>query len=239
MTDLNKTAIVTGATGGIGLAITEYLVNSEYFVIALGRDENKLKNLSENNQNNSIKTYTIDFDEPQKINAAVAMILEAHPKIDLLINNAGYVKRGTCDLSENEFMKMMNVNLISVFNLTRKIIPLMKNNRMGRIINISSLSGVQARSSLGGYAASKQALMGLNASLHLELAEFGINVTAICPNLVDTNMTQDVTSIDRNKMVPVSDVVRTLDYLINLSSNVSISEIILRCKEKMIKDNNG
>lgn len=234
-----KTAIVTGATGGIGSAITEYLIDSGYYVIALGRDKSKLKHLSENNRHNNIKTYAIDFDEPQKIDAALTKILAAHPKIDLLINNAGYVKRGTSDLSENEFMKMMNINLISVFSLTRKIIPIMKNNRMGRIINISSLSGVQARSSLGGYAASKQALMALNASLHLELAEFGINVTAICPNLVDTNMTQDVTSIDRHKMVPVSDVVSTVNYLINLSSKVSISEIVLRCKEKMIKDNKG
>ena len=95
----------------------------------------------------------------KKINAAVKIILDKHPKIDLLVNNAGYVKSGTSDLSENEFLKMMNINLISLFNITKKVIPIMKNNRHGRIINISSLSGIEARSSLGGYAASKHALM--------------------------------------------------------------------------------
>ena len=66
MTNFNKIAIVTGATGGIGSEITKYLIDAGYFVIALGRDENKLKTLLENNTDNSIKTYSLDFDEPEK-----------------------------------------------------------------------------------------------------------------------------------------------------------------------------
>ena len=239
MSNFNKVAIVTGATGGIGKAITNHLISDEFFVIALGRDIDKLNHLSDKYTAKHIQTYSLDFEDPENIKKTIVKILENHKNINLLVNNAGYVKRGTSDLSENEFLKMMNINLISLFNITKQIVPVMKNNGHGRIINISSLSGIEARSPLGGYAASKHALMGLNSSLHKELAEHNINVTAICPNLVDTNMTKDVTSIDKSKLVPVSDVIKTLDYLISLSPNVSIPEIVLRCKEKIIKDNKG
>ena len=111
----------------------------------------------------------------------------------------------------------------------------MKKNKSGRIINIVSRSGKIARKQLGGYAASKFGVMGLNESIYKELACYGIYVTAICPNLVATAMTSDV-NLDQNEMIKTDDIVKTLDYLLNISPAVAIKEIVMECRAKLIEE---
>ena len=156
-------------------------------------------------------------------------------QVDILCNSAGYVKRGTSELLYDEFMKMINTNLVGAFNLIQTVVPFMKNKKSGRIINIASRSGKIARKQLGGYAASKFGLIGLNEALYKELVEYGIYVTAICPNLVATNMTSDV-EMERSDMIQVEDVVKSIDYIMNLSPAVSIKEIILQCRVKLLEE---
>ena len=130
---------------------------------------------------------------------------------------------------------MIETNLIGVFDMVNFVVPFMKRQKSGRIINIASHSGVVARRFLGGYAASKFGLVGFNESLHKELMPYGIYVTAICPNLVDTEMTKNVTSINKEELIQVEDIVKTVDYLLALSPNVIMKEIVLRCRAKLLK----
>ncbi|MDO8954149.1 MAG: SDR family oxidoreductase [Gammaproteobacteria bacterium] len=229
-----KSAVITGGSKGIGYAIAKYLSENGYKLLLLARNENSLKAAVESL--GSEHSYAVvDVANSNEVNNAINQFVNDFGKIDLLINSAGYVKRGTSSLAENEFMKMLSTNLLGVFNMVSAVVPYMKKQCHGRIITIGSYSGKVARSAMGGYAASKFGVMGLNESLYKELAPFGISVTAICPNLVDTEMTADV-NMPRDKMIKTDDIVKTVDYLINLSANVAVKEIVFQCKAKLIQD---
>lgn len=237
-TNINKTAIVTGASRGIGFAIAEYLAKKEYQLLLLSKSEINLERAKEklilNNPN--IKEpliKSLDVSNYKAAKEAVDSFILDFGHIDILCNAAGYVKRGTTDLFNKEFLRMIDTNLIGSFNFMQIVSKYMKDRKHGRIINISSKSGVVARKELGGYSASKFGLMGLNEAAYKELSSFGIYVTAICPNWVDTDMTSDI-QVDRNELMKPEDIVKTVDYLLNLSSSVAIQEIIMQCRAQLI-----
>ncbi len=235
----NPVAVVTGASQGIGYAIAKYLATKGYRLLLISRNHENLKNAAENIMNlgsNIIPPVisAIDVSDYDKVKESVENFIDQTGSIDFLCNNAGYVKRGTSDLSPDEFMKMINTNLIGTFNFIQIVSPFMKKNMSGRIINIASRSGKVARKQLGGYAASKFGVIGLNEALYQELASYGIYVTAICPNWVATDMTSDI-DMDKHQMIQVEDIVQTIDYLLNLSSAVAIKEILMECRVRVIE----
>jgi short-subunit dehydrogenase len=236
----HKVSIVTGASQGIGYAIANYLANNGHELLLVARNHenlkiaaNKIKELNPNIVPPSIAA--IDVSDYDKVKENIENFIKKAGHIDLLCNNAGYVKRGSSDLSHNEFLKMINTNLIGVFNLVHTVSPFMKENKCGRIINIASRSGKVARKQLGGYAASKFGVIGLNEAIYKELASYGIYVTAICPNLVATEMTSDV-NMKRSEMIQADDIVKTLDYILNLSPAVAIKEILMECRIKLMEE---
>lgn len=234
-----KVAVITGASGGIGNGVAHYFLQKNYKVILIARNINRLKHLKAQFSENDVTVLSIDLRNHKELLNNLDVALNAEGRVDVLVNSAGYVKRGTTDLSHDEFVKMLETNLIGLFDISNAIAPTMKKQSYGRIINISSYSGVVARDCLGGYAASKFGLMGLNEALHKELAPYGIYVTAICPNLVDTEMTKDVTTIDRKEFIQVDDIVKTIDYLMALTPNVMVKELVLRCRAKLLKTVDG
>lgn len=227
-------AVIIGATGGMGKAVAKYLDQNNVRLLLISRSQEKLDLLAKELKNSHVYT-SVDITNEIALKKAIDNFYEKEKTIDLLLNTAGYVKRGTSTLPKNELVKMINTNIIGVFNAVQAVVPYMKEQKRGKIINISSVSGKIARAPLGGYAASKFGLMGLNESLHKELAPFGIDVTAICPNLVDTEMTADV-NMPREKMISTQDIVETIDYILQLSSSVSLKEIVLQCKTKVIEN---
>jgi 3-oxoacyl-[acyl-carrier protein] reductase len=234
-----KAAIVTGASQGIGYAIANYLAAAGYHLLLISRSHEKLKKAAEEikikNKNAILpEIAAIDVSDYHAVKTCVEQFAEKVGSIDLLCNNAGYVKRGTSELPHDEFLKMINTNLIGAFNFIQVVSPLMKEKRSGRIINIASRSGKIARKFLGGYAASKFGLVGLSEAICKELVSYGIYVTAICPAFVATDMTSDV-DMDRNEMIQPDDIVKTLDYLLNLSPAVVIKEIVIDCKVTLIE----
>jgi short-subunit dehydrogenase len=235
-----KVAIVTGASSGIGKGITQFLsIDSDYKVILIARNIDKLeiaeKKLREIKPDISLNLLSCDVADHQILKEKLIPLIKAEGRVDLLVNSAGYVKRGSSELCPDEFEKMIKTNLIGPFNLINLIVPFMKKRKRGRIINISSLSGVEARAELGGYAASKFGLMGLNDSLHQELASFGIFVTAICPNLVATEMTRDVTTIKPGEFITVEDIIKTVQLILSFTDNVMLKEIVLRNHSKFLQ----
>ena len=177
-----KVAVITGATRGIGKGIARYFLEKNYTAILIGRSIDRLEDLRSEFPKENVKILSFDIRNHEDVIKNIKGALEDISRVDVLINSAGYVKRGTSDLTHDEFVKMLETNLIGLFDITNAIIPFMKRQSSGRIINISSHSGVVARDCLGGYAASKFGLMGFNEALHKELAPYGIYVTAICPN---------------------------------------------------------
>lgn len=199
------------------------------------RLENVRKEFQEIKRDVALKLLSCDVSDYQNLKKTLIPLIEAEGQVDLLVNSAGYVKRGSSELCPNEFEKMLKTNLMGPFNLINLVVPFMKKRRTGRIINISSISGVEARAELGGYAASKFGLMGLNDSLHQELATYGIFVTAICPNLVATEMTKDVTTIKPEEFISVEEIVKVVDLILSFSDNVMLKEIVLKNHSKFLQ----
>lgn len=231
MQSKNKTAIVTGASSGIGKALAIHLANNGYTLLLLSRNQEKLIEL-EKALVGSHCVAAVDVANSTMVQEAVDNFLARFGQIDLLFNSAGYVKSGTSLLAEDEFLKMINANLLGTFNLIHAVLPSMKEKNAGYIINIASISGKRARATLGGYAASKFAVVGFCEALYKELAETGICVTTICPGLVATPMTDDV-KLPREEMLQTSDIVKSVDYLLSLSPNARMQELVLHCRAQI------
>jgi short-subunit dehydrogenase len=181
-----KVVLITGASGGIGRAISEKILkNSGYKVYGVSRNEKKLKYLSERENGN----YKIlDITDGKNIRKCVAEILEAEETIDILINNAGYGLLGAVeDIDLSEAKKQFEVNLFGLAELSKLVIPEMRKKGSGKIINISSIAGKTWIPFGGWYNASKFAVEGLSNAMRNELKDFGIDVVIIEPGAIKTN----------------------------------------------------
>ncbi len=237
-TQEKKVALVTGASGGIGRGIAQYLMMADYRVIILARNGEQLQKTC---TEVTAKGYEIDaiplvmdITDGKQLDEILLPALEQQGRIDLLVNNAGYCKRGTSELARAELLKMLEVNLVAAFDIIQLVVPLMRRQRSGRIINIASQSGVSVRRYSGGYGASKFALMGLNEALYKELTPDGIAVTAICPGYVETPMTEDVKTVAVEDMMPVADIVKTVDYLLHLSPNAMVKSLVINSRGQLL-----
>lgn len=225
-----KSAVITGASQGIGEAVAKHLAEKGYHLLLIARSKDKLESLqaalSGTNAGAIIQVSAVDVADFGAINRAVTTFYEKAGSIDLLFNNAGYVKRGTSDLDPEAFATMINANLIGAVNVVRAVAPFMKKQSSGYIINMSSRNAEVPRSFLGGYAATKAGLLAYSESLYKELAPYRIKVTAICPGFVDTEMTADV-NVDRDKLIKTADICATIDFLLTLSPAAALKTLSL------------
>ncbi len=224
----DKSAVITGASKGIGREIAKHLARQGFNLLLISRSKDLLaelqKELKENNINLIVKTAAIDIFHVEEVNTAITDFYKIANSIDLLFNNAGYVKRGTSNIDPFEFSTMINSNLIGAVNLIRTIVPLMRIKNSGYIINVSSRSAETPRRFLGGYSATKAALLAFNESLYKELKDTNIKVTALCPGFVDTDMTSDVNE-DRTKLIRTTDICAAVDFLLSLSPAVALKKL--------------
>lgn len=189
----NKTALITGATRGIGKAIAEvfaqqganvaFTYNSSVEAAnELEKELNALGVKAKGYQSNAAK-----FDAAQELASSV---LEEFGSIDVLVNNAGITKDNLLmRISEEDFDKVIEVNLKSVFNLTKAVIRPMMKQRSGSIINMSSVVGLKGNAGQANYAASKAGILGFSKSVALELGSRNIRSNVIAPGFIETEMT--------------------------------------------------
>lgn len=225
-----KSAIITGASQGIGEAVARHLAAKGYHLLLVSRSKDKLERLqaelSDGANPQQIHIAGLDVFDAKAVNSAVASFHEKTGCIDVLFNNAGYAKRGTSTLDAEALLTMINTNLIGAVNMVRAVVPWMQSKNAGYIINMSSRNAEVPRSFLGGYAATKAGLLAYSESLYKELAPSGIKVTALCPGFVDTEMTSEVDE-DRDKLIQPSDICCAIDFLLSLSSAAALKKLSL------------
>jgi len=192
-----ETALVTGATGGIGSVTGEVIAGMGADVVLTGRDRDALSTVGSEvaaaATGGDVHTHATDITDAADRQALVEAAEEALGPISLLVNSAGVNgdRRPFEELSEAEFETVMDVNLTATTLLTREVYEGMKDRGEGAIVNVSSLSGLRGTYRSIAYCASKFALTGITQSLSLEAIEHGVRVNAVCPGWVDTPMAHD------------------------------------------------
>jgi 3-oxoacyl-[acyl-carrier protein] reductase len=189
----NQVAVVTGAGRGIGHAIAGRLANEGARVACVSRTEaNAKKTADEINamRADAAKYYAVDVGDHAAVQKIGAQILQDFGKIDILINNAGMTRDGLAmRMSLEDWDSVINTNLRGAFSFTQAVLRAMIKRRSGRIINISSVSGIMGNAGQTNYAASKAGLIGFTKSLARELAGRNITVNAVAPGFITTDMT--------------------------------------------------
>ena len=202
----NKVALVTGAARGIGKAIAKKLAENGAQVIINDVDiqeaEKTCNELKKEKLIASVNCCDVgDFNQVKKM---VREILDYHSTIDILVNNAGIVQSATVEkMTEEEWDKVMRVNLKGVFNCCKAVLQTMKGQKKGKIINISSLAGKNGGIKAGAaYAASKAGVICFTKTLARELAAYGINVNSVAPSMVETELAIGFTNQEqRNELL--------------------------------------
>lgn len=194
----DRVAIVTGAGRGIGRAISLKMCEAGAKVVVGDIDRTTAVDTADflREHSGSSIACTVDVSDESSIASMVKQALRSFGRVDFLINNAGIMYRSrVLDISAEEWEQVIRVNLTGPFLCTRAVLPTMKRQRFGRVVNISSSAG-RSVSTLGGahYTASKAGLLGLTRAVAKEVAAFGITVNAVCPGLIDTEMVRKTTS---------------------------------------------
>lgn len=192
MSDINpKVILITGTSSGFGLLIVARLASHGHHVVATMRDLSKKSALLKEveKRGGKVKISPLDVTDKNSIRKAVEEIIKEYGQIDVLINNAGFGLGGFFeDLTDQEIRSQMETNFFGVQNVTREVIPFMRQKKSGKIINISSIAGLYGLPGFGAYNASKWAVEGFSESLYYELKPFGINVCLIEPGSYKTEI---------------------------------------------------
>lgn len=185
-----KVALITGASSGIGRATALLFAQNGSNVIAVGRNDGELASLRDEARDleGAIRTHLADVLEYSQIDRVVSETVDHFGRIDVLVNSAGIIKNGTVENTTlDEWDKMMNINLKSVFYLMQKCIPHLEATQ-GNIVNVSSVTGTRAFPGVLAYCVSKAGVDQLTHCAALELAPKGVRVNAVNPGVVETNL---------------------------------------------------
>ena len=199
---MEKVALVTGSSSGIGLESALALARDKYKTFASMRDIKKSGELEQaaKKENLSIEIIQLDVDKEESIISAIKKIVSDCGRIDVLINNAGYGQFGcTEDVSVNDFRKQFETNFFSIVKIIQEISPIMRKQKSGSIINISSVAERMGLPGSPAYISSKFALEGLGECLRYELGQFGIKTTLIEPGVIKTNFFESMLIPDSTK----------------------------------------
>lgn len=187
-----KIAVITGGTRGIGFATAKKFLENEAKVVLLGSKqetvEKAIKELKQMNSNYDVIGFYPNLSSKEEMNEVFKNIKEIYGRIDILINNAGISSKTKIeDYSEEEYDKITNLNIKSVFNCSKQIIPYLKETK-GVILNTSSMVSIYGQPSGVMYPTTKFAVNGITKSLARELAPQGIRVNAVAPGIINTDM---------------------------------------------------
>ncbi|HZS54887.1 MAG TPA: 3-oxoacyl-[acyl-carrier-protein] reductase [Bryobacteraceae bacterium] len=199
-----RTALITGASRGIGRACAQALSLAGYRVALAARSIDRLQELANEIQNAGGETFVMELDlaNREMITDALSKAMKEVGRIDVLVNNAGVTKDGLAvRMKPADWDTVLQTNLSGAFFVTQQVLPGMMRERWGRIVNISSVVGEMGNPGQANYVASKAALIGLTKSLAQELGSRNITVNAVAPGFIETDMTHGLTAELKQRML--------------------------------------
>jgi 3-oxoacyl-[acyl-carrier protein] reductase len=202
---VNKVAIVTGAGRGIGKAIAISLAREGANVIINDIDTQTAEEVAREikSLDRQALAIQVDVSDSKEVNRMVELVLKKFNRVDILVNNAAIIKRGSIDdLTEEDWDRVMDVNLKGAFNCAKAVVGIMKKQRYGKIVNISSIAGkIGDLASAPCYGASKAGMTCLAKSLARELASYNINVNVVAPHAIETDMSKEWSEEKRKSII--------------------------------------
>ncbi|GAA0890394.1 hypothetical protein GCM10009122_00720 [Fulvivirga kasyanovii] len=234
-----RTALITGATSGIGLSTARVLARNNFNLIICGRREERLQQLEEELKA-SCKVISLSFDVRDRaaVEASISSLPADWKQIDVLVNNAGNahglspIDQGNVD----DWDAMIDINVKGLLYVSKAIIPGMVERKSGHVVNIGSIAGKEVYPNGNVYCASKHAVDAINNGMRLDLNQYGIKVTAINPGLVETEFSMVRFKGDQEKadstykgMTPLTpeDIAETILFVVTRPSHVNISDLVI------------
>jgi 3-oxoacyl-[acyl-carrier protein] reductase len=229
----SQTALITGATEGIGRATAFALGRAGYRVGVCARTESKVRTLVKELEGDGIQAAgaAADVGNPDQVGAMVETVTGALGEVGVLVNNAGVlIARPFEELTLDDWDTTMSTNVRSLYLVTRAVLPGMRRRREGSIVNVASLAGKNAFVNGTAYAASKHAVVGFSRALMLEVRKENIRVIAVCPGSVDTSMIRDqpMLKTDPDRIMKPEDVAATILHALTLPERAMVSELDIR-----------
>ena len=232
----NRVAIVTGGAQGFGLAISQRFIEAGAKVIIWDIDENAIKKTLDKIDSQNLSHQIVDVSNFENINKNLSEAESKHGKIDIFINNAGIAGMNTtvAEYPLDEWNKVINLNLNSVFYCCKAVVPLMIKNDYGRIVNIASIAGKEGNPNASAYSTSKAGIIALTKSLGKELAKKNIAVNCVTPAAAKTRIFDQMTEehinymlskIPRNKFVKVEELASLVTWLSCEENSFSTSAV--------------
>ena len=231
-----KIAVITGGAQGFGLAITERFIQSGAEVIIWDIDEKASKKAIEKINSSNLSYQLVDVINYENIKKNLKLIESKHGKIDIFINNAGIAGMNTTVVKYpiEEWNKIINLNLNSVFYCCKAVVPYMIKNNFGRIVNIASIAGKEGNPNASAYSTSKAGVIGLTKSLGKELAKKNIAVNCVTPAAAKTRIFDQMTEehinymlskIPRNKFAKVEELASLVTWLASEENSFSTAAV--------------
>jgi NADP-dependent 3-hydroxy acid dehydrogenase YdfG len=229
----NRTAIITGASSGIGKATALAFAKAGINLALVGRSQEKLTAVAEAAEAVGVKakTYVVDLSILDRVSAEIAAIGSDWDRVDILVNNAGMAYTNPIiDTTLADWQKVIDLNLTSVFQCIQGVLPQMRQQKSGIIANISSIAAKQVFPNWGTYSVSKFGLMALTQAVAGEERANGIRVTAICPGSVNTPLWDTATvqaDFDRSAMLTAEMVAEAVLYAVLAPAGAVVEEIVI------------
>ena len=199
MINMDKIAVVTGSSSGIGYETALALARDGFYTYATMRNTSKASEIQDAAKKEKLKIDVIelDVDKEESIKSAINKIISEKNRIDVLVNNAGYMVFGCVeDVPLNDFRQQFETNFFSIVRIIQEVAPIMRKQGSGTIVNISSVVGRMGLPGSSAYISTKFALEGLTECLRYELGQFGIKITLIEPGVIKTNFFSSMKKVE-------------------------------------------
>jgi len=237
---MRKTAIVTGATSGIGRAVAIKLAENGYDLVITGRRTDRLAEVEKELRNVGADVLSFGFDvsKYEEVKANLGMLSGKWAKIDLLVNNAGGAlgKEPIQEGAIEDWDRMIDTNVKGLLYVSRTILPMMCRNNGGHIVNLCSIAGKQVYSEGNVYCASKHAVDAISKAIRIDALPYGVKVTNICPGAVETEFSivrfhgdEEKAAATYKGFTPLTaeDIADTIYYCVSLPAHVCINDLTI------------